>query len=158
MSSLPPDVPGAPSSRPAPAIRLSLHGVQGWVGRERVSGDIASIVVLRPIGLEDRLPPAASMAKLAEVMDAAAQLKPAAVEAIHEARKTFLRPAYDRTRWSLVEVRIDRSGRAWLGLYESAGDQQTHLVEFDEAWSPCSVWLKGIPDRSNIGDQGQRIG
>jgi hypothetical protein len=157
MSNRPLEASNTPSSGSASKIKLNAHGLQGWLGRERVSGDIADIVVLRPADNNDRDPPASSLDRLGDVVGRAARLKSVAFEAIHEARKTFARPAYDRLLWSIVEVRIDRSGHAWLGMYESKGDRQILLVEFDDAWLPCSVWIKGRPDRSNLGDQGHRI-
>jgi len=157
MSNESPEPTDAPISGTLPPIRLASHGVQGWLGRERVAGNVTDIVVLRPYGNEDRQPPASAINKIAEAIGMATRLKPVAIEAIREARRAFVLPAYDPMKWSLVEVRIAKDGQVWFGLYESGSDHQILLVEFNEAWAPCSVWKKSGRDSSSIGDFGNPI-
>jgi hypothetical protein len=157
MSNVAPEAGDTLAATSISRIRLGLVGGQGWHGRERVAGDVADIVILRPVDSDARTAPAASLVKLAQAMHNANQLKPVAVSAIHEARRTFMPPPYDGRKWSLVEVRIDRTGRAWLGLYESNGDHEIAMVEFDEAWAPCSVWAKGSLDKKDIVEKGHRL-
>ena len=55
MSNRPLEASNTPSSGSASKIKLNAHGLQGWLGRERVSGDIADIVILRPADNNDRV-------------------------------------------------------------------------------------------------------
>lgn len=121
-------------------VSLRAIGLKGWRGFMRLGQDVCDVVVLRQTGDEGREPPETARHKLSE---AAAmhgdQLKIMAARGIAAAGR-WNRADEAASVWSIVELRITRDGRLWVGLYErQSGSQTIWRVEFDEAWAPQTV-------------------
>jgi len=148
---------GISGARPATAS-LAPAGVHGWLGSERIRGEVSNLVVLRPTECEDTRPPAASVSKLVDAIQDAGGLKELAVKAVFDARRRSLPSSGCTVGWKIVEIMVDRAARVWLGVYESgSGPDSNWMVEFDDNWSPCGVSVKGSLDKRNIGETGKRV-
>ena len=146
----------APDAPAIPASTLRLAGPEGWIGRLLVEREISDVVVLRPLGNNDKEAPLVARQHLARLSSDAAAVKRIAVAALLDARSSIPATPGSLLGWRIVELRIDRDGRAWVGLYET-GYHETWMVELDETGGPSSIWRRQKRDVHNLADCGSRL-